>query len=186
MESGSSLGPSIPRSFDPFIFVQTSTLRSTHQRGAMRRMGDFAADTRVDGADGVYTATLSRDWEIWGPNGGYLAAIALRAAGAATPLRRPATLACQFLSVAEFGAVELTVDVLRGSKRAAALRVSMSQQDRLILAALVWVIDAASEGLEHDVTRMPTGTAGHGAQTLRRAATRGVPMVSVLAEPRNT
>src|SRR6185369_8855650 len=61
-----------------------------------------------------------------------------------------------FLSVAEFGAVELTVDVLRGTKRAAALRVSMSQQDRLILAALVWVIDAASEGLEHDVTRMPT------------------------------
>jgi acyl-CoA thioesterase II len=121
----------------------------------MRAMGDFAADTRVDGSEGTYTATLSRDWEIWGPNGGYLAAIALRAAGAGTPLRRPATLACQFLSVAEFGRVDLVVRVLRGSKRAAAVGVSMSQSGRPILEALAWVVDDGSRGLQHDVTRMP-------------------------------
>lgn len=122
----------------------------------MRRMGDFAADTRVDGDGGVYTATLSRDWEIWGPNGGYLAAIALRAAGAATSLRRPATFTCQFLSVADFGAVDLAVRTLRGSKRAAALGVSMSQNGRAILEALAWIIDDAANGLEHDVTGMPS------------------------------
>jgi hypothetical protein len=45
-------------------------------------MGDLERDTRLAGGEGRYTATLSRDWEIWGPNGGYLASLALRAAGA--------------------------------------------------------------------------------------------------------
>lgn len=118
-------------------------------------MGDLAIDTGITGGSGRYTATLSRDWEIWGPNGGYVAAIALRAAGAETPLRRPATFTCQFINVAEFGEVDLTVHTLRASKRATALRVSMSQQSRLILEALVWVVDDAAQGLEHDVTSMP-------------------------------
>lgn len=125
----------------------------------MRRMGDFAADTRVDGSSGAYTATLSRDWEIWGPNGGYLAAIALRAAGTETSLRRPATFTCQFLSVADFGAVDLAVRTLREAKRAAAVAVSMSQKGRAILEALAWIIDDAAQGLEHDVTSMPAAPA---------------------------
>ena len=45
-------------------------------------MGDLDRDTAVVGDGGRYTATLSDDWEIWGPNGGYIAAILLRAAGA--------------------------------------------------------------------------------------------------------
>lgn len=43
-------------------------------------MGDFEIDTALAGGNGRYVAHLSEDWEIWGPNGGYLAAIALRAA----------------------------------------------------------------------------------------------------------
>ena len=46
-------------------------------------MGDFELDTRLEGVEpeaGRFRAHLSRDWEIWGPNGGYVAAIALRAA----------------------------------------------------------------------------------------------------------
>jgi hypothetical protein len=30
-------------------------------------MGDLAVDTRITGGGGRYTATLARDWEIWGP-----------------------------------------------------------------------------------------------------------------------
>ena len=46
-------------------------------------MGDLAADTAVEPlGDGRYRASVSRDWEIWGPMGGYIASIALRAAGA--------------------------------------------------------------------------------------------------------
>ena len=44
-------------------------------------MGDLAVDTSLSPlTDGRFTATLSRDWEIWGPNGGYMAAIAHGAA----------------------------------------------------------------------------------------------------------
>ncbi len=46
----------------------------------MPAMGDFEIDTRVEGEKGRYKATLSRAWELWGPSGGYVAAIALRAA----------------------------------------------------------------------------------------------------------
>ena len=53
-------------------------------------MGDLAVDTEVVGGDGHFTAQLSSDWEIWGPNGGYVAAVLLRAAGAHTRFDRPA------------------------------------------------------------------------------------------------
>jgi acyl-CoA thioesterase len=119
-----------------------------------QRMGDLAEDTAIEGSDGRYRARLSRDWEIWGPNGGYLAAIALRAAGAATSLPRPASFACHYLSVAEFDAVELTVTPLRQGKRAASLRVSMTQRERAILEAIIWVVGEVN-GLDHDELRMP-------------------------------
>ena len=51
-------------------------------------MGDLEHDTRLSGADGRYTATISEDWRIWGPNGGYMAAVALRAAGMEAAIRR--------------------------------------------------------------------------------------------------
>jgi hypothetical protein len=50
---------------------------------------DLDQATYVDGQNGRYLARLSEDWEIWGPNGGYLAAIALRAAGEVTQIKRP-------------------------------------------------------------------------------------------------
>ncbi len=56
-------------------------------------VGDLALDTagrRL--GDGRFEATLSRDWEIWGPNGGDVAAVALRAAGAAAGPSRPAAV----------------------------------------------------------------------------------------------
>ena len=46
-------------------------------------MADFLEDTRVEPVSdepGRYRATLSPKWAVWGPNGGYVAAIALRAA----------------------------------------------------------------------------------------------------------
>jgi acyl-CoA thioesterase II len=117
-------------------------------------MGDLAVDTAIEGSDGRYRARLSRDWEIWGPNGGYLAVIALRAAGAATALRRPATFSCHFLGVAQFDVVDLDVRVIRESRRAASVAVSMSQGDTPVLEALAWVVGDV-DGLEHDAAPMP-------------------------------
>lgn len=117
-------------------------------------MGDLAADTALEGAGGRYSIELSRDWEIWGPNGGYLAAIALRAAGAEAKFPRPASFYCQFLAVADFGLVDLEVTTLRSSKRAQSVRVSMTQNGGPILEALVWVVGEV-DGLVHDFTIMP-------------------------------
>ena len=86
----------------------------------MALVGDLERDTELSGKDGHYTAELSRDWEIWGPNGGYLSAIALRAAGAVAKIRRPASFAGQFLRVAEFGKVDVRVSVPRAGRRSAA------------------------------------------------------------------
>ncbi len=118
-------------------------------------MGDLAIDTALDGSDGRYTATLSRDWEIWGPNGGYIAAIALRAAGAFSRFDRPVTLVGHFLGVADFDAVvDLDVTTLREAKRAQSVRVSMTQRGQPIFDAMVWSVGDVA-GLEHDVSEMP-------------------------------
>ena len=118
-------------------------------------MGDLGIDTAVKGGDGRYTARMSPDWEIWGPNGGYVASIALRAAGAHSRFDRPATLVGHFLGVADFDAdVDLEVTTLREAKRAQSIRVSMTQRGQPIFDAMVWSVGDVS-GLEHDVSEMP-------------------------------
>lgn len=117
-------------------------------------MGDLEVDTRVERQGEGFVAQLSRDWEIWGPNGGYLATIALRAAGASSRFRRPASFAAHYLGVASFGEVTLAVKLLKAAKRAESLRVSMAQNGQPILEALVWTVDEIG-GLEHDETRRP-------------------------------
>jgi acyl-CoA thioesterase-2 len=104
----------------------------------------------------VGIASMNRDWEIWGPNGGYIASIALRAAGAATELARPATFSCLFLGVGSFDSdIDIDVISVRRAKRAEALRVCITQADRPLLEAHVWAVDGGLPGLEHDVAVAP-------------------------------
>jgi acyl-CoA thioesterase len=120
-------------------------------------MGDLAADTHVEGGDGEYLAKLSRDWEIWGPNGGYIASIALRSAGAHSRFDRPASLVGHFLGVGSFDApLEIRVTTLRTAKRAESMRVELTQADQRIFEALVWSVADDMDGLAHDTTRMPS------------------------------
>ncbi len=109
-------------------------------RLASAPVGDLATDTEVTGGDGHYRARLSGDWELWGPCGGYIAAVLLRAAGAHTPLRRPATIACHFLGVAAFDDVDLEVTTLRATRRTESVRVSMRQGDAPVAEAIVWCV----------------------------------------------
>jgi acyl-CoA thioesterase II len=118
-------------------------------------VGALDVDTAITAAPGGGTATLSRDWEIWGPNGGYLAAIALRAAGGATDLTRPASFTAHFLGVADFAPVRLAVRTLRRTKRAESIAVSMTQDERPVLEAMVWAVAGDGRGLEHDAWTMP-------------------------------
>ena len=118
-------------------------------------MGNLAADTAVEPVgEGRYRARLSADWEIWGPMGGYVAATALRAAGAAVPGTRPASFSCHYLGVAAFDEVELSVEPLRAGRAATSQRVRVTQGERSILDATVWSVSHAP-GLEHDEARMP-------------------------------
>lgn len=117
-------------------------------------MGDLAADTRVTGSIGRFTARLSRDWEIWGPNGGYIAAIALRAAGEHSRFGRPVSISGHFVGVATFDEVILEVKTVRLTKRAESIRVSMKQGSNAIFEGLVWTC-APMEGLEHELALSP-------------------------------
>jgi len=66
-------------------------------------MGNLGRDTAVEQIDEHrYRATLNKDWEIWGPMGGYIASYALRAIASESPFARPASFSCHYLSVAAF------------------------------------------------------------------------------------
>ena len=119
-------------------------------------MADFAVDTAIQRVDaGRHRAVLSPAWEVWGPVGGYVAAIALRAMAAESALPRPASFHCDFLSVARFGAVDLDVTTLRRGKRSHALRVSMTQDAAPILSATAWFVPDRMGGLEHEHVAFP-------------------------------
>jgi acyl-CoA thioesterase II len=127
----------------------------TLNEAVLSDVGDLSKDTALEPTgDGCYRAHLSREWEIWGPMGGYVAAIALRAAGAESPFDRPATFYCHYLGVAAFDDVEISVAPLRSGRTALSQRVSMMQGGRQILEATTWST-GTTEGLEHDVAVIP-------------------------------
>jgi acyl-CoA thioesterase II len=126
-------------------------------------VGDLSIDTAVEpvgnggNTDGRqrYVGKLSPDWAIWGPNGGYVASMALRAAGLALGRARPVSIMAHFLGVAAFDRVDLDVIVLRTSRFATSARVSLTQGERPILEALVWGLDAGGVALAHDIAPAP-------------------------------
>jgi acyl-CoA thioesterase II len=118
-------------------------------------VGDLERDTAVEAlGDGRYRGSFSRDWEIWGPNGGYVASVALRAAGEHSRFDRPATIVGHYLGVGAFDDVDVEVTTLRVAKRAESLRVSLTQRGQPIFEGLVWAVGDV-HGLDHDVSAMP-------------------------------
>jgi hypothetical protein len=113
-------------------------------------MGDLEQDTAVrrtdprsePDRDGIirFGAQVSPDWALWGPVGGYLACLALRAAGEVTAATRPASISCQFVSRASFGPAELDVVVQRSSPLAESITVVLRQGTRPVLSAQVWAV----------------------------------------------
>jgi acyl-CoA thioesterase len=120
-------------------------------------MGDLALDTSLtDQGDGTFRCALTRDWEIWGPNGGYMAGIALQAAALVAHRPRPANATVHFLGVASFDEpVTVTPTVQRSSRVATSVRIAVSQGDRAVLEAMVWAVDDDLPGLTHAGTDAP-------------------------------
>jgi acyl-CoA thioesterase II len=115
---------------------------------------DLEHATRVKLESDTHVAHLSKDWEIWGPNGGYLAAITLRAAGMVAQIKQPASFYCHFLSSPTFDAVQLEVSVLKQGRRAESLAVEMTQERKPILHALVKTV-ADAPGYHHQHPESP-------------------------------
>jgi acyl-CoA thioesterase II len=133
-------------------------------------MGDFELDTRPrreTGGTGRYRAVLSEDWRIWGPNGGYVAAIALRAVGMEAAIARPSSFHGHFLSVGRFAEVELVVEPLRSGRRAESFRVRMVQDGKVLLEGLVRTA-APGPGLEHDAATAPRAPAPDGLRNVEQ------------------
>jgi acyl-CoA thioesterase len=104
-------------------------------------MADLQQDTELEGSNGRYAVTSSPSWEGFSgiPAGGYLAALALRAAGTEARLPLPVSIHCQFLKAPTSGErLDVAVEALRSTKRTAALRVSLAQSSQRVLEALVW------------------------------------------------
>ncbi|HEX7058662.1 MAG TPA: thioesterase family protein [Solirubrobacterales bacterium] len=121
--------------------------------GASAPVGlDRATDLEGDG--GAYSIRLDEAWEIWGPSGGYLASLALRAAGKCAEIPRPASFYCHFLGSPDFDEVELAVDVVKRGRRSESLAVTMSQGGRAVLFAVV-LTAAEAPGYRHQTLSAP-------------------------------
>jgi acyl-CoA thioesterase-2 len=137
-------------------------------------MGSFEEDTRVEMRDGVHRATFSRDWEIWGPNGGYLATIALRAAGQVARIPRPVSFYCHFVRPAKFDAAELHVTAVQLGRQSESLRVSALQDGKIVLEAMVRTA-VALPGLDHDDAPPPAAPPPEGLPTMDSLIRPGQP-----------
>jgi acyl-CoA thioesterase II len=113
--------------------------------------------TELEGDGERYSVRLSEAWEIWGPSGGYLAALALRAAGRCAEIPRPASFYCHFLRSPEFDEVELAVELLKRGRRSESLSVTMAQGGSPVLFALVRTA-AEAPGYEHQIPSAPQVT----------------------------
>ncbi len=101
-------------------------------------MAGLMAATALKSVGDGFVVDLDRAWEIWGPAGGYLAAIALRAVGQkAASGHRPVTLTGQFVSVAKPGQLDVRIEAIRQGG-AALYAVTLAQGAQIVFLAQVW------------------------------------------------
>ena len=119
-------------------------------------MGNFLEQTQSEKiGEGRFQANISKDWEVWGPNGGYLSAIVFRAVGQHTNHTMPISFYGQYLSVADFGEAIVEVECIKPGRVAAAYTAKLIQNNRTVLQAQIWVANTL-EGLEHQYFKKPS------------------------------
>jgi acyl-CoA thioesterase len=122
----------------------------------------FAQATAVEPAgDGAWRATCDGGWSTGlGPNGGYLAAIVLRAMTAqlGDPARHARSLTCHYLRPPVEGEVRVDVTVERSGRSVSTLTARLSQDGRLcVIAVGAFAVDL--DGVL-DYTSSPPAAAG--------------------------
>ncbi|MDR3511136.1 MAG: thioesterase family protein [Caulobacteraceae bacterium] len=120
-------------------------------------MSTFIEATSLFGGAGGWTASLQEDWEVWGPNGGYLSAIALRAAGLVAPEgHRPVTYTGQYLSSPATAEIEVEAELIKPGRAATCISVRLIQNGRTALQAQVWTTNRVSGPERLDLQRPAT------------------------------
>lgn len=98
----------------------------------------FAAATAVTpGADGRWQGAIAPGWDIVGAaNGGYLLALAARAASLAAGRRDPVTVTGHFLAPGRPGPVEISTEVVKEGKRFTTVGATLADADRPLVQIL--------------------------------------------------
>jgi acyl-CoA thioesterase len=119
----------------------------------------FDRDTAVERlGDGRFGAEINPAWNIVrGPNGGYLAAIILRAlsAAAADPARAPRSLTTHYLAAPQAGPVELRTRVERTGSRLTTVSGRMEQDGTTVALALAAFSPNWEQALPDSAPAMP-------------------------------
>src|SRR3954453_1543785 len=103
-------------------------------------MSKFERDTSVSEVDaGVFDGHVNRDWWIvFGPNGGFLAAMLVKAMGAAvdahTRMPRPRTI--HYTAAPKEGPVRIRTTIERAGRSLTTVSARMEQDERLIALAI--------------------------------------------------
>src|SRR2546421_1127448 len=127
--------------------------------GDERAGSAFERDTSVRPlGDGAYEGSLAGRWWIGrAPNGGYLAAVILRALGAALgdPGRATRSVTVHYLTPPKEGPVTVACRVERAGRALSTLSARMHQDDRLIALALAAFSEPWPAGLERNDAAPP-------------------------------
>src|SRR5436853_5741176 len=103
-------------------------------------MSKFDHDTSVSEIDsGVFEGHVNRDWWIvFGPNGGFLAAMLVKAMGAAVDdhQRMPRSLTIHYTAAPAEGAVRIATTIERAGRALTTVSARMEQGGRLIALAI--------------------------------------------------
>lgn len=111
--------------------------------GSVEEAADHARTLREDTAlhptGDRFMARISEDWRLYGPLGGYLAALALRAAGSLATAPQPNSASVQFVNPPVRGRMlTLVPRVIKRSPVAECVGVGVSQEGRAVLEAVFW------------------------------------------------
>lgn len=130
--------------------MERSDARSTSATEPTR----YARDTAVERiGDGRYRSRMDASWWIInGPNGGYVAAVVLRAIVAEVDdaARRPRSITLQYLRPPAEGPVEVEVTVERAGRSVSTVSARMTQDGRLLVVAIATLAVAREGALSFD------------------------------------
>jgi acyl-CoA thioesterase len=112
--------------------------RPTEASGAEVKLFEFDLATAVLPTSDGFSVTIDPGWTVGNrPNGGYLLALATRAALTAAGQPHPLAVSCHYLAPPSTGPAELEVRLLRSGRSVSSAGVTLLQEGQACLEALV-------------------------------------------------